>query len=86
MKPAYGRARNRFGLRLVAFAAAGVILVAGAFAYARADSSGEQAGSVSTDLQRLRAKMGVLRGRAHVDGRVVCEGQMTFALGEVPAP
>jgi len=35
---------------------------------------------------RLRAKMGVLRGRAHVDGRVVCEGQMTFALGEVPSP
>jgi 3-hydroxyacyl-[acyl-carrier-protein] dehydratase len=34
---------------------------------------------------RLRAKMGVLRGMAHVDGRVVCEGQMTFALGEVPA-
>ena len=29
---------------------------------------------------RLRAKMGVLRGVAWVDGQVVCEGQMTFAL------
>src|SRR6187402_1612803 len=27
---------------------------------------------------RLRAKMGTLRGVARVDGRVVCEGQMTF--------
>ena len=35
---------------------------------------------------RLRAKMGVLRGRALVDGHVVCEGQMTFALTEAPAP
>jgi 3-hydroxyacyl-[acyl-carrier-protein] dehydratase len=31
---------------------------------------------------RLRAKMGSLRGRALVEGRVVVEGQMTFALGE----
>jgi 3-hydroxyacyl-[acyl-carrier-protein] dehydratase len=31
---------------------------------------------------RLRAKMGTLKGVARVDGRVVCEGQMTFALGE----
>jgi 3-hydroxymyristoyl/3-hydroxydecanoyl-(acyl carrier protein) dehydratase len=29
--------------------------------------------------------MGSLRGVARVDGRVVCEGQMTFALGERPA-
>jgi len=35
---------------------------------------------------RLRGKMGSLRGIARVDGQVVCEGQMTFALGEVPAP
>src|SRR3954451_3908491 len=27
---------------------------------------------------RLRGKMGSLRGVARVDGRVVCEGQMTF--------
>ncbi len=33
---------------------------------------------------RLRAKMGALRGVARVDGRVVCEGQMTFALAERP--
>src|SRR5262245_52369560 len=29
---------------------------------------------------RLRSKMGSLRGVARVDGKVVCEGQMTFAL------
>ncbi len=56
MRPAYGRARNRFGLRLGAVAAAGVILVAAAFAYARADSSGEQGGSASIVLQRLQAR------------------------------
>lgn len=33
---------------------------------------------------RLRAKMGSLRGVARVDGKVVCEGQMTFALGDAP--
>jgi 3-hydroxyacyl-[acyl-carrier-protein] dehydratase len=33
---------------------------------------------------RLRSKMGSLRGVARVDGKVVCEGQMTFALGEIP--
>jgi 3-hydroxyacyl-[acyl-carrier-protein] dehydratase len=33
---------------------------------------------------RLRAKMGSLRGRALVDGKVACEGEMTFALGERP--
>jgi 3-hydroxyacyl-[acyl-carrier-protein] dehydratase len=33
---------------------------------------------------RLRAKMGSLQGIARVDGKVVCEGQMTFALGEKP--
>ncbi|HSB62107.1 MAG TPA: 3-hydroxyacyl-ACP dehydratase FabZ [Vicinamibacteria bacterium] len=31
---------------------------------------------------RLRSKMGVLRGVATVEGQVVCEGQMTFALGD----
>ena len=35
---------------------------------------------------RLRAKMGSLKGVARVDGRVVCEGQMTFALGDKPQP
>jgi 3-hydroxyacyl-[acyl-carrier-protein] dehydratase len=36
------------------------------------------------EVVRLRSKMGSLRGRALVDGKVVCEGQMTFALGERP--
>ena len=31
---------------------------------------------------RLRSKMGSLRGVARVDGNVVCEGLMTFALGD----
>ncbi len=33
---------------------------------------------------KLRAKMGSLFGVARVDGKVVCEGRMTFALGERP--
>ena len=33
---------------------------------------------------RLRAKMGSFRGIARVGGVVVCEGQMTFALGDAP--
>jgi 3-hydroxyacyl-[acyl-carrier-protein] dehydratase len=33
---------------------------------------------------RLRSKMGSLRGIARVDGKVVCEGLMTFALGDPP--
>jgi 3-hydroxyacyl-[acyl-carrier-protein] dehydratase len=33
---------------------------------------------------RLRAKMGILRGRALVDGKIACEGEMTFALGDRP--
>ena len=31
--------------------------------------------------KRLRSRMGVLAGKARVDGRVVVEGTMTFALG-----
>ena len=34
---------------------------------------------------RLRSKIGSLRGVARVDGHVVCEGLMTFALGDKPA-
>jgi 3-hydroxyacyl-[acyl-carrier-protein] dehydratase len=34
---------------------------------------------------RLRSRMGSLRGIARVDGKVVCEGLMTFALGDRPA-
>ncbi len=33
---------------------------------------------------RLRSKMGSLRGVATVEGRVVCEGLMSFALGDPP--
>jgi 3-hydroxyacyl-[acyl-carrier-protein] dehydratase len=32
-------------------------------------------------VRRLRSRMGVLRGAARVDGRIVVEGTMTFALG-----
>jgi 3-hydroxyacyl-[acyl-carrier-protein] dehydratase len=32
-------------------------------------------------VKRLRSRMGVLSGVARVDGRVVCQGRMTFALG-----
>ncbi|HEX7084749.1 MAG TPA: 3-hydroxyacyl-ACP dehydratase FabZ [Vicinamibacterales bacterium] len=32
-------------------------------------------------VERLRSRMGVLRGYGRVDGRVVIEGTMTFALG-----
>jgi 3-hydroxyacyl-[acyl-carrier-protein] dehydratase len=32
-------------------------------------------------VHRLRSRMGVLRGIARVDGKVVLEGTMTFALG-----
>jgi 3-hydroxyacyl-[acyl-carrier-protein] dehydratase len=32
-------------------------------------------------VRRLRSRMGVLRGIAKVDGKVVAEGTMTFALG-----
>lgn len=35
---------------------------------------------------RLRGRMGSLRGVARVDGHVVCEGLMTFALGDKPQP
>jgi 3-hydroxyacyl-[acyl-carrier-protein] dehydratase len=34
---------------------------------------------------RLRSRMGSLRGIARVDGKIVCEGQMTFALVDKPA-
>ena len=33
---------------------------------------------------RLRARMGSLTGVARVEGRVVCEGRMTFALADGP--
>jgi 3-hydroxyacyl-[acyl-carrier-protein] dehydratase len=33
-------------------------------------------------VMRLRGKIGTLRGIARVDGQVVCEGRMTFSLGD----
>ena len=38
------------------------------------------------EVLRLRSRMGSLRGRALVDGKLACEGQMTFALGDRPDP
>src|SRR5512145_387689 len=35
------------------------------------------------EILRLRARNGTLRGVARVDGQVVCEGQMTFALQDL---
>jgi 3-hydroxyacyl-[acyl-carrier-protein] dehydratase len=36
---------------------------------------------VEANVKRLRSRMGVLDGRATVNGRVVVNGTMTFALG-----
>jgi 3-hydroxyacyl-[acyl-carrier-protein] dehydratase len=36
---------------------------------------------VEASVKRLRSRMGVLEGRATVDGKVVVNGTMTFALG-----
>jgi len=36
---------------------------------------------IEATVRRLRSRMGQLRGIARVDGRVVVEGTMTFALG-----
>jgi 3-hydroxyacyl-[acyl-carrier-protein] dehydratase len=37
------------------------------------------------EMLRMRTKMGSFRATARVDGHVVCEGQMTFALQDKPA-
>ena len=50
--------------------------------YRRPVRAGDQVMLEGTVL-RLRSKMGALRGIARVDGEVVCEGQMTFALGDL---
>jgi 3-hydroxyacyl-[acyl-carrier-protein] dehydratase len=36
---------------------------------------------IEATVRRLRSRMGQLRGIARVDGKVVVEGTMTFALG-----
>jgi 3-hydroxyacyl-[acyl-carrier-protein] dehydratase len=37
-------------------------------------------------VKRLRSRMGILSGAARVNGAVVCDGTMTFALGPKTAP
>jgi 3-hydroxyacyl-[acyl-carrier-protein] dehydratase len=49
--------------------------------YRRPVVAGDQV-FLECEVIRLRSKMGSLRGRALVDGKVVCEGEMTFALGD----
>ena len=49
--------------------------------YRRPVVAGDQVVLEATVL-RLRSKMGTLRGIGRVDGKVVVEGQMTFALGD----
>jgi 3-hydroxyacyl-[acyl-carrier-protein] dehydratase len=51
--------------------------------YRRPVVAGDQV-HLEGEVVRLRAKMGTLRGRAFVDGQVVCEGRMTFALAPRP--
>jgi 3-hydroxyacyl-[acyl-carrier-protein] dehydratase len=51
--------------------------------YRRPVTSGDSV-YLEGSVLRLRSKIGTLRGVARVDGRVVCEGQMTFALGDRP--
>jgi 3-hydroxyacyl-[acyl-carrier-protein] dehydratase len=36
---------------------------------------------IEVNVKRLRSRMGILAGDARVDGKVVVEGTMTFALG-----
>ena len=36
---------------------------------------------IEARVLRLRSRMGLLKGDARVDGKVVVEGTMTFALG-----
>ena len=52
--------------------------------YRRPVTAGDQV-LLEATVVRLRSKMGTLRGIARVDGTVVCEGRMTFALGETPS-
>jgi 3-hydroxyacyl-[acyl-carrier-protein] dehydratase len=43
--------------------------------------AGDQVEIVAT-VKRLRSRMGTLHGTARVNGRLCCEGTMTFALGK----
>jgi 3-hydroxyacyl-[acyl-carrier-protein] dehydratase len=51
--------------------------------YRRPVIAGDQV-RLEAEVVRLRSKMGTLKGRAVVDGTIVCEGQMTFALASRP--
>lgn len=39
--------------------------------------------TIEASVIRLRSRMGLLRGIARVDGRIVVDGTMTFALGPI---
>ena len=41
---------------------------------------------IEVNVVRLRSRMGLLKGVARVDGKVVIDGTMTFALGPVQSP
>jgi len=49
--------------------------------YRRPVVAGDQV-RLEAEVVRMRSRMGSLSGRALVDGKLVCEGQMAFALGE----
>ncbi|OFV88197.1 MAG: 3-hydroxyacyl-[acyl-carrier-protein] dehydratase FabZ [Acidobacteria bacterium RBG_16_70_10] len=49
--------------------------------YRRPVTAGDQLVLEGT-VVRLRSRIGSLKGTARVNGKVVCEGLMTFALGE----
>ncbi len=51
--------------------------------YRRPVVAGDQL-RLEAEVVRLRSKVGVLRGVALVDGKVACEGQVTFALATPP--
>ena len=51
--------------------------------YRRPVVAGDQVRLVG-EVLRMRSKIGSFRARAFVDGKLVCEGLMTFALGERP--
>jgi 3-hydroxyacyl-[acyl-carrier-protein] dehydratase len=49
--------------------------------YRRPVTAGDQV-FLEAIVVRLRSRMGSLRGIARVDGKIVCEGLMAFALGD----
>ena len=53
--------------------------------YRRPVVAGDQL-RLEAEVVRMRSRMGSLRGRALVDGKLACEGEMTFALGDLPDP